>query len=242
MIHMILMSKGGVGKSLVAVLLSQFLKEKGIDLFCADTDPTNPTFADYKALDAEHVNVMTPKMHVNRSRYDDLMEKMIEHTGDSVVDNGSSSYLAVVSYLLENHCFEYLRECGKQVIVHAVLVGGAGMDETIRALDSILGLLKVPVVVWENEILGPVQKNGKCFVESALYQKYMSQILGVVRIPQHEKDTYGEDILKMTSLHLTFDEVMASSDFRIMSKQRLKNFKREIFEQLDKVSFIEGAE
>ena len=28
MIHMILMSKGGVGKSLVAVLLSQFLKEK----------------------------------------------------------------------------------------------------------------------------------------------------------------------------------------------------------------------
>ena len=47
-IHLTLQGKGGVGKSLVATVLAQYLREKGKDVRCIDTDPVNRTFAQYR--------------------------------------------------------------------------------------------------------------------------------------------------------------------------------------------------
>ena len=49
--------------------------------------------------------------------------------------------------------------------------------------------------------------------------------------------TFGEDIKKMTANRKTLAEVMASPDFSMMEKQRLKVFGKEIFEQLAKIDF-----
>ena len=48
-IHLTLQGKGGVGKSLVAAVLAQYLKSAGRDVRCIDTDPVNRTFAQYAA-------------------------------------------------------------------------------------------------------------------------------------------------------------------------------------------------
>ena len=53
-VHFVTQSKGGVGKSFVAMLLAQYLQDRAEDkLFCFDTDPDNATFAEYKALKAK---------------------------------------------------------------------------------------------------------------------------------------------------------------------------------------------
>ena len=50
-VHFVVQSKGGVGKSFVAMLLAQYLQDRSDDkLYCFDTDPDNQTFAGYQAL------------------------------------------------------------------------------------------------------------------------------------------------------------------------------------------------
>ena len=53
-VHFIAQGKGGVGKSTIASFLGDYLKAKasGVKLHCFDTDPVNPTFSRYSALDA----------------------------------------------------------------------------------------------------------------------------------------------------------------------------------------------
>jgi CO dehydrogenase nickel-insertion accessory protein CooC1 len=48
--NLVVTSKGGVGKSFIAWVIAQLGMSKGYDMYCADTDPANATFAGYKAL------------------------------------------------------------------------------------------------------------------------------------------------------------------------------------------------
>jgi len=177
------MGKGGVGKSFITTVLAEYLMEtKEAPLFCADTDPTNPTFSSYKALGAEHINIMTPTMNIDRGNFDNLVEKLIQHEGDCVIDNGASSFLPMLSYICENDLIEFLRESGKEIVVHAPLVGGLGMDETLRGLDTILKNVPAQIVVWENPMYGPVVKNGKTFDHSRLYLDHAHRYRGIVKL------------------------------------------------------------
>ena len=59
-VHFVLQGKGGVGKSLIATLIAQYLKENSSEpLHCYDTDPVNPTFSRYRALHPQTVNILT---------------------------------------------------------------------------------------------------------------------------------------------------------------------------------------
>ena len=51
-VHLILQGKGGVGKSMVAAILGQFLHTRGIETQCIDTDPVIQTLMQYRALNA----------------------------------------------------------------------------------------------------------------------------------------------------------------------------------------------
>jgi hypothetical protein len=236
-IHIILMGKGGVGKSFISTILAQHLNQVGNELFCADTDPTNPTFSGYPSLGAKHFNIMTPDMNIDKSHFDALIEEMLEHEGDCVVDNGASSFLPMMAYMLENDVIKFLIDAGKQVFIHAPLIGGLGMDETIRMLGIIIDSQIAPVVVWENELFGPVNKNGKGFLDSGIYLKNKSRILGIIKIANRSEDTFGKDLHNMTTNRLTFSEVMESPIFRTMGRQRLKQVQRDIAVQLDAINF-----
>ena len=45
-IHIALQGKGGVGKSLISAILSQYLSSKGQDVYGIDVDPVNQTFSE----------------------------------------------------------------------------------------------------------------------------------------------------------------------------------------------------
>jgi hypothetical protein len=233
-IHIILTGKGGVGKSYIATILAQYL---GNETFCADTDPSNPTFASYKAIGAKHFDIMTKDMDIDRSRFDYLIEEMLQHEGDCLVDNGSSSFLPMMAYIVKNNVFEFLREAGKKVVIHSVLIGGLGVEETTRGVSALLQSQAAPIVVWENELYGPVVSQGMRFSETSIFKKHQAQIVGVVRIANRDNDMYGQTLHKMTSLKLTFDEVDKSMDFVSMEKQRTRTVRRDIFGQLDNLDF-----
>jgi adenylylsulfate kinase-like enzyme len=56
-IHLILQGKGGVGKSVVASWLAEFLMGRGQPVRCIDGDPVNRSLAQIKALNVEKLNL-----------------------------------------------------------------------------------------------------------------------------------------------------------------------------------------
>ena len=57
-INFVLQGKGGVGKSLIASLLAQHYQDQGVETMCFDTDPVNRTFASFKALNVETIDIL----------------------------------------------------------------------------------------------------------------------------------------------------------------------------------------
>ena len=234
-IHIMMMGKGGVGKSTCSVLLAQNLAAKNPDLRCADLDPTNATFNGYLALNAEHINIADQDFNIDPAAFDELMEKILSKNSDWVIDTGAATFLPLMNYLIQNDVFSFLLESDRQVIVHTPLVGGAAMEETIRGLKSILELCTVPVVVWENEFFGPVSKNGKRFVQSPGYEQFKSRVLGVVKLAKGDPKQSEKDMVAMNSRRLTWDEAAVDPNFLVMSRQRLLKMRRAIDEQLDAI-------
>jgi len=231
-VHFVLMGKGGVGKSMVASLLAQYLTTLNRELMCADTDPTNKTFARYKALNVRHFNISDDKLKVDTRKFDALINLVAEHEGDCVVDTGASSFLPLMHYLHENKMFELLESTGRRVVVHTPLVGGQAIDETIRGLQTILNFFTVPVVVWVNEFFGPVRKDDVPFSASSLYNESMERFLGVIYLQELTADTSGQDIGNMTRQYLTFEEALVSPQFFFANRHRLTMVRKAIFDQL----------
>lgn len=234
-VHFVLMGKGGVGKSMSASLLAQALIERARALYCADTDPTNMTFAHYKALNVEHFNISDDNAKVDTRKFDALINKIAAFEGDCVVDTGASNFLPLMNYLHENQIIGLLESTGRRVVLHTPLVGGQAMDETIRGLQTILEFFSAPVIVWVNEYFGKVQKQGVGFKETSLYQNAKKRILGVVFLQELTAETSGQDVANMAKQYLTFDEVLSAPETDLVTRHRLGIVKKHIFDQLAKI-------
>ncbi|QBC44428.1 nucleotide-binding protein [Iodobacter fluviatilis] len=232
-IHFVLQGKGGVGKSLIAVLLAQYLQEKNDHLFCADTDPVNDTFSRYKSLPVQRLNVLNQSMEIDSRVFDCLIESLMNQTCPAVIDNGASTFIPLSAYLAENGVIDMLNEMGKTVYIHTVLTGGQAMDDTMNGLVALLRNQPAQIVVWENEYFGDVSKNGKRFIDTNIYEHNKNRIKGIINIKQRNKSTFGKDIELMVSNKLTFNDAPASGLFTAMPLQRLATVRRDIFEQLE---------
>ena len=239
MIHLILQGKGGVGKSMVAAILGQFLRARGLDVRCIDTDPVNQTLTQYTALHAEHLKLMS-ESRIDSRVFDQLMERMLTESATFVVDNGASTFIPLWHYVIENGAIETLEKHGRRVYVHSVITGGQAMVDTLSGFNDLASTTPAQnLVVWINEYFGPVEMNGKRFSEMKVFDQHSSRIRGVVSVPRRSADTFGRDIEQMLSSKLTFDEAISGREFSIMGRQRLELVRRELFKQLDELALTE---
>jgi CO dehydrogenase nickel-insertion accessory protein CooC1 len=101
-VHLILQGKGGVGKSVIATLLAQYLKDKELTVACFDADPVNSTLAGFAGLQVTKVDLIetTEKgRRINPRRFDDLVEKIAGQPPEShiIVGTGSSALVPLVT-------------------------------------------------------------------------------------------------------------------------------------------------
>lgn len=234
-IHFVMMGKGGVGKSLIAVTLAQFLAERDRPLSCVDLDPTSPTFKQFVALNVEHINIADAECNIDPTRFDVLMEKILASDTDWVIDTGAPTFLPLVNYLAENEVFSFLVASGRRVIIHSPLVGGVAMPETVNGLKAILQMSDCPVVVWENEYFGPVALNGKRFIQTSGYEQFKNRVLGLVLLEKKNHKTAEADLRSMHARRLTWDEAIQDDGFMTMQRNRLTIMRRDIGDQLEKI-------
>ena len=74
--------------------------------------------------------------------------------------------------------------------------------------------------------------DGADFETTPLYQKHKGRVLGIVRLARLHQSTFGANVADMLARGLTFAEADASPDFFVVAKQRLRQVKRPIFDQL----------
>lgn len=113
-IHIALQGKGGVGKSLISAILSQYLSSRGQDVHGIDADPVNQTFSEYGGLAVECLNLLK-EGSVDQRQFDLLMERLFTESGTFVVDTGASTFIPLLALHPRKSCsrlFATERETG----------------------------------------------------------------------------------------------------------------------------------
>jgi len=239
-VHIILQGKGGVGKSLSAILLAQYLLEKKVGLSCFDTDPVNQTFASFPALRATHLNILINN-RINEQAFDTLIEKILTDKSVYVVDNGASSFIPIGNYLIQNDVLSLLGDAGVPVFIHCVVTGGQALTDTLSGFDALAKMTTAQnIIIWKNEYFGEVTANGKSLEEMKAFVTHRDKVRGIVTLKEQNPDTFGRDLRKMLAAGLTFAEGIKSEQFFIMEKSRLHRMQRDIFSQLDALDLNHG--
>lgn len=235
--HFVLQGKGGVGKSFIAFLLAQYVKDQGKLAGCFDIDQENATFGQYAALSVKKVKVMDDSRIIDQRQFDALLSEIIEREaeGDFVVDSGANTFSPLLAYLLENNILELLEASDIQAVVHTVVGGGDLFEDTRNALDSIVKALppSVKLVIWENEHFGPLSgPDGKSFEPK---WKDGPTLSGRVLLQRRNPQTFGVDVRNLLKMRKTFDEALAASEIPILERQRVKIIRDDVYRQLETV-------
>src|SRR6266852_500669 len=193
-IHILLQGKGGVGKSLISAILSQYLLSKGQDVCCVDADPVNHTLSEYQGLAVTCLNLLK-EGSVDQREFDLLMERVLTEKGTFVVDTGASTFIPLWHYILENDALDYLRERGKRVFVHSVITGGQSLNDTLAGFEQLAETTREKnIVVWLNEYFGAVLPAGSLFRDMAVCRKHAGKVHGTVAVVRRTADTFGRDV------------------------------------------------
>lgn len=238
-IHMILQGKGGVGKSFIAATLAQYKTAKGQMPLCIDTDPVNTTFAGYKALEVKRLQIMDGD-EINSRHFDDLIELIAPSSDDIIIDNGASSFVQLSHYLISNQVPVLLADMGHELVVHTVITGGQALVDTVNGFSQLATQFpdNALFVVWLNPYWGPVEHEGKGFEQMKAYKDNKERVSAIIHVPTLKEETYGRDLTEMLQERLTFDEALALPSKTIMTRQRLKIVRDQLFNQLDNAAVL----
>jgi hypothetical protein len=238
-IHILLQGKGGVGKSFAAAVLAQYKASKGGKPLNIDTDPVNSTFHGYRGLDVKRIQLLEGD-EINTRNFDALVDLVAGSSEDVIIDNGASSFVPLSHYLISNQVPALLADMGHQLVVHTVVTGGQSLLDTVSGFAQLAGQFPVEAlfVVWLNPYWGPVTHEGKGFEHMKAYVANRDRVSAIIQIPELKGETYGRDLSDMLQERLTFDEALAMATLTIMTRQRLKIIKGQLFGQLDNATVL----
>lgn len=238
-IHITMQGKGGVGKSFVSATTAQYKLYKAQQPLCFDTDPINATFHGFKSLNVERLDIMDGD-EINPRHFDALIEKIINTQHDVIIDNGASSFVPLSHYLLTNQVPTLLKELGHELIIHTVITGGQALLDTTHGFSQLVNQFPQDVrfVVWLNPYWGKIESEGKSFEQMKVYKETKDRIAAIIHIPHLKEETFGLDLSNMLQQKITFNEAIDSPERNIMTRQRLKLIRDQLFSQIDNAMVI----
>jgi hypothetical protein len=116
-------------------------------------------------------------------------------------------------------------------VVQTVIAGGPDAEETVKGTMALMAATDVPVILWLNEHLGPLELQGRPIAEASFLHEARDRILGTILLPARTKATFGKDTEEMLRQRLTFTEAIARFD--LMPRIRIKRIRDELWAQLD---------
>ena len=93
-------------------------------------------------------------------------------------------------------------------------------------------------IVWLNPYWGPIESQGKGFEQMEAYAGMKDRLAALVTIPTLKAETYGRDLTELLQARQTFDEALARDTLTIMTRQRLKIVRDQLYAQLDNAAVL----
>lgn len=190
-LHIFLASKGGVGKTTIAAIASEWLMTLGLDpiVFDADAKNTDACISAFAALGARRLPLLRISgegvERINEAGFEKLLDSLFNEDGPHVLDTGANTYTHLMSYVIDLGLVDALEEVGKDVYIHTVVAGGEMTEETVKGLHEIAAALPWPLVVWLNEFRSPAKlRGGTNFLDSASYTALGNRIVGIVKMKE----------------------------------------------------------
>jgi hypothetical protein len=237
--HFIMQGKGGVGKSLIAAILFQYLQKRDFQVYGCDTDPVNSSFAAYKSFEVKNLDIMEGD-DIAPGRFDELIEYIfaLPEGAQLVVDIGASCFVALCSYLKNNSALDYLQKEGHEIILHTVITGGQSLVETLNNLRSLARhFYDLPLVIWLNPYFGAISLDGEKFEKFKVYREVASAVKAVLEMPALPP-LFERDFVDMLARHGAFEESLKNPKVFIMNRQRLIMIWREYKKRLDQAQVV----
>lgn len=251
-VHLIAQGKGGVGKTFIAWLMAQFLRERqGGEVGIFDTDPINQSLRAFEDLDVNYIRLFSNERNIEPGDFDRLMEAAVTSPGDLVIDTGSSNFVPLYTYLSYDQADQVFAAANCNLFIHVPIVGGESRADCLSRLEIMINHVpNARFVVWINNY--PVAVFPKSddpslgepgsFDNTDVFKSYRGRICGVVDLPQFPEDSTGKTLKFLTRNHLTFrqfDKIGASGSVEkvggtaitLMSKFRAKQVKEALFSQ-----------
>lgn len=201
--NLVMHSKGGMGKTVISSMLTQWLMSKGYQTVAVDADPMNNSLARYAALYPTIVKLVDGDS-INAVEADRCFEWILSTDADFVVDCGSSGFLSMATYLMRERFIEHLAVAGDgRFLLHTVIAGSDLEDESVeRANDFVAQMPKsMQIVLWVNPYFGEFA------YERETVEFYRDKGARIVRMPDVHPRLDGADLKEMFRLGLTFAEV-----------------------------------
>ncbi|HDI5443996.1 TPA: conjugal transfer protein TraL, partial [Legionella pneumophila] len=76
------------------------------------------------------------------------------------------------------------------------------------------------------------------FEQMRVYKETKDRIAAIIKIPDLKEETFGLDLSNMLQQKITFNEAIDSPDRNIMTRQRLKLIRDQLFSQIDNAMVI----
>lgn len=217
---LILNGKGGVGKSFFAVNFVQYLKDHDIAHAAFDSDDENSTLKRFHS-EVQFIDTSEP------TDIDKMGLALADHDV-VVVDCRAASTRIFLDYFKETHLPNFLESLGARLTIACPVNHEMDSIYQIQRLANAIGG-EVDFLVVRNEVHG---EGFELFDKSKLRQKLMNE-LNAKEIVVHKMHKWLVEGLQKSKLTPT--AARNHEDFTIMDRQRLVNWQRDFYEQLDLV-------
>jgi len=217
---LILNGKGGVGKSFFAVNFVQYLKDQQIAHAAFDSDDENSTLKRFHP-EAEFINAGEPTE----------IDKMVEALKDNdvvAVDCRAASTRIFLDYFKQTTLPHVLENLKARMTIACPVNHELDSIYQIQKLATAIGS-GADFIIVRNEVHG---EGFELFDKSKVRQKVMND-LGAKEIIVSKMYKWLVEGLQKTKMTPT--TARDSAEFNIMDRQRLVNWQREFYGQLDSV-------
>src|SRR5712691_10288541 len=217
-IDIILNGKGGVGKSFFATNFVQFLKDKQIPHVAIDTDNENSTLKRFHD-EAEFINI-------EDEQGIDSIFPALEKAPLVVVDCRAASTDIFLDYFAEVKVFDILRTMNARLTVISPVNHEADSIEQVKIVAEALGS-RCKYVGIKN------QAHSEYFT---IYEKSKTRSRLIDELDAREivmPKLYDWLVTGLNQTNLTITAAIANSEFSLVNRQRLKNWREKFFEQIE---------
>lgn len=226
-IHLIGGEKGGVGKSMVARVLAQYMIDKGIPFVGFDTDRSHGSLMRFYA------DFASPMLVDSYESLDTMVELAAENPSDRVlVDLAAQTHEPLVKWMDESGVLEALNDHGLSLAYWHVMDSGRDSVNLLRGLFDRFGS-RLNYVLVLNQLRGD---RFDAFEQSS--EKAQANGLGakIITLKLLDQAVIGKiDAENASFLTAQQKGSLSGKGLGILQRQRLKVWLRNAYEQIDRV-------